>query len=365
MGRNDRALILLIDDLEQFLNPLVERLQGLFSASSVRVAGWVPTREDGDPEKKLDDYFNEGLAFVVTDFDLTRRGMGGFQGPAVQNWCHRRLIPVGDFSRRGRDRVATEPDLFQIRVPVKSDGVAATYIEAVFSGFRDIREWLEAPRMPGRSLSAVTADLIGRSDLEAEVSLYFSRLVTSNSAIRDHLVSVGDDKDESTTLDIMAYVVGHALLNLVIAFPGPILSRKILAAYLATTEEDAALFVETVKLRPYDGPFGRTQPLVWREDVDTALAVAVGEEPPELEDPWANYNRFALGRVLGREPSRHACERAGCEGKRGGYWCPFKTRTVCIRDDCSTSARAWIPDGADLCRVEADFFETFEPLLGL
>ena len=83
--------------------------------------------------------------FVVTDFDLTKGGMRGFQGPAVQNWCQRRIVPVADFSRRRSNPLTKEPDLFQIRIPLASDEVAVAYIEAVFAGFRDIRAALQPP----------------------------------------------------------------------------------------------------------------------------------------------------------------------------------------------------------------------------
>ena len=123
--------------------------------------------------------------------------------------------------------------------------------------------------------------------------------------------------------------------------------------------------METVKLEHYSGPFAGIRPLVWRDDVDRILADSVNEESVELVGEKENYNRFAVSRILDRTPATHGCKRDGCDGQRGGYWCPFTKRVVCLREDCSTAARAWIPDGADLCRVEAEFFEEFEPLLGL
>ena len=364
----ENPLILLIDDVDRYLEPLLMTLKEAVPEDVANVEGWMPKGDDGDPEDVLNKYFENGLMFVVTDFDLTKKGMLGFQGPSVQHWCQRKLIPVGDFSRARTKDLPKEPSLFQFRVPLGGDREASLYIASVFTGFRDIRSWLNNNKVE-ESLSNTMARMLDRASLEPELSLYFSRLFTSNTAIRDYLL-VKRDGDEvlSAMLDVVAYVIGHVLLNLVMAFPGPILTCKVLAAYLSTTEEEALLFVENAEVKRYGGPFWETQPMFWKNEVDDALLDAAGEEIAEdVASDLAEFNRWALAKVLGRDPTRHDCRREGvnCDGRYGGYWCPLTGRTVCLREECSISSKAWIPDGADLCRVEADYFQEYAPLLGL
>lgn len=360
--------ILLIDDNEDLIEELHKKLSAVLEDENVAIRYWVPRSKDGDPDKALAYHAPEGTKMVITDYDLTQRGMRGFQGSAVQSWCRRKLIPVGDFSRGQLENIPKEPDLFGMKIPVETATAAATYVAAAYRGFLGIRTAIGALGHESRSISAITAEILGRNSYEPVLSLYFSRLVSSNTGIRDHLqhlASKPGEHDREDTLDVLAYVIGHVLLNLILAFPGPVLSREVLAAYLSVSQDEAEEIVERAKVPAYDGPFAEIQPLLWREDLDNALADLVSASDQEPPDQSELYNRFAAGLVLKREPSVHDCARDGCGGKLGGFWCPFTKRPVCLRDDCSEASTAWIPDGADLCRVEKEFFEEFAPLLGL
>ena len=368
MSGNTQHQILLIDDEEEQLNELYNALSVALEKNEVSIKKWVPTSTDENPDKLLADLAPKGTVMVVTDYDLTRKGMRGFQGSAVQSWCERKLIPVGDFSRGHPHALPKEPNLFGMNIPVETPDAAASYVAAAYQGFTRIRTEVAAPNNKERSISALTANILGRSSYEPVLSLYFSRLASSNTAVRGHLqqrISKGEEHDPEDTLDVLAYVIGHVVLNLILAFPGPILSRQVLGAYLAVSEEEANHVVESAKISAYDGPFAGIQPFVWREDVDTALADIVSASDKDPPDDTELYNRFAAGLVLKRALTEHECRRNGCNGVRGGYWCPFTKRPVCGREDCSKSSTAWIPDGADLCRVEIDFFEELAPLLGL
>ena len=369
MSSKVKPRILLIDDDKELIDGLHDELKSALGGEPVEIVTWVPEETAEDPDQLLAHYAPKGTVMVVTDYDLTRNGMRGFQGSAVQSWCQRRLVPVGDFSRGQPPRLPKEPNLFGMNIPVGSSSAAGAYVAAVYYGFTSIRTAVAAVDQDIRSISAITADILRRSSCEPHLSLYFSRLASSNTAIRDHLLqqhaSNPVDSGREAMLDVLAYVIGHVLLNLILAFPGPILSRKVLAAYLAVPEQEVNDVVKIAKISAYDGPFAKIQPFVWREDVDKALDDIVSDSNNEPPDDTERYNRFASGLVLNRKPLKHGCSRDECRGERGGYWCPFTKRPVCLRDDCSKASTAWIPDGADLCRAEADFFEEFAPLLGL
>ena len=358
--------IVLIDDEQPLLEELRARLSTAMASDDVEIVVWAPSHADSDPDTKLSELAVPGTALVITDYNLTKHGMRGLEGSAVQSWCLRKLIPVGEFSRGHSSELPGESTLFSMRVP-DSTADAVNFIVAVYRGFRLIRSKLRAGTWTSHTISTITADILGRIDYEPALSLYFSRLSSSNEAIRDHLIESRNPGAQSNRdmVDILSYVIGHVLLNLILAYPGPILSRTLLSAYLAISESEADELVGRAQIPKYEGPFSEIEHFVWRHDVDSALEHALEEGGQLGPFDVERYNRHAAQTILARTPSIHECSRNGCAGELGGYWCPFTKRTVCYREDCSRAAPAWIPEGADLCRVEAEFFEEFLPLLGL
>ena len=366
MNNETRPRILLIDDEKALLNELKSELSCALSHDDVEIVGWAPGERDTDPDTALSRLASPATALVITDYNLTKHGMRGLEGPAIQSWCLRNFIPVGEFSRGHSKELPSEPSLFGIRVPNETTA-AVRYIVAVYRGFRLVRSLVGARDWKGQTISTITAEILGHNRYEPALSLYFSRLSSSNEAIRDYLIGRHCPEQHSIRdiADIVSYVIGHVLLNLVIAYPGPILSRRVLGAYLAISQSEAAEVVTTAEIAEYSGPFSEIEPLVWRHDVDSTIEHRVEESGMDPPADIERYNRFAAKLVLGRVPSTHSCTRERCSGDLGGYWCPFTKRTVCYREDCSRAATAWIPEGADLCRVEAEFFEEYMPLLGL
>ena len=161
---------------------------------------------------------------------------------------------------------------------------------------------------------------------------------------------------------LLAYVLGHVLLNAVLKYPGPILSGEVLCAYLATAPNEIDPLTDLFKEARYEGPFRNDASLFWRDDVDSILdrlAVDIAEDHFES---FGDFNRGVAETALNRKLVPHSCRR--CKGVKGGFWCPFTTRPVCERADCSIPASSWIPSGAQLCRVERDFYDEWAPILG-
>jgi hypothetical protein len=115
----------------------------------------------------------------------------------------------------------------------------------------------------------------------------------------------------------------------------------------------------------YSGPFSESAPYYWREDVDVIIYEAGASLTEEDFDGFGDFNRAAMELLLEREFTRHVCQRAQCGGRKGGFLCPFTHRPVCERADCSVLSSSWIPQGADLSRVEREYYDEWAPLLGL
>ena len=362
-----QASVVLIDDKEGPLRELEEALNGLLADEDVVVRVWKPANGQ-DPRETFDELVDNNTVLVVTDYDLTKSGLTGLFGVSIVSWCQSRFIPVGNFSRGSVDNLPREPNLFELRVPTDIQE-AASYTATMYRGFRDVGDKfnsgavdMESADSPAQAL----AEVIGRPPLEGQIALYMSLLGAANASLLDSLRSVLSPtrqvpKTEKSSL--LSYVVGHVLANAVIRYPGPILSVQALCAYLATTDAEGVKVAEMFSAARYDGPFSAERKLYWRSDVDAIImhhAPSIGDASFETS---GEFNRAVVESILSRSLDNHGCPR--CSGTKGGYLCPFTERPVCERSDCSVAANSWIPSGADVCRVERDFYDEWAPLLGL
>ncbi len=361
---NEKPSILLIDDNDANLKKLVDGLSRLLP--DVTLKAWCPTEEEGPPETVFEALTDGGTVLVVTDYDLTT-GVKGLFGHSIVGWCQSRSIPVGDFSRANNAALPKEPNLFELRVPT-DEKEGAAFIANAFEGFRSIREKIaDNPRLltERRSLAAVLSALLGRPRLESQFAAYMSRLGTSNSALlqrlRDAAAADAQPGDEEKTR-LLAYVLGHVLLNAVLKYPGSILSGEVLCAYLATTPDEIDPLTDLFKDARYEGPFSNGAPLFWRDEVDSILDKRAADIADDQFESFGDFNRGVTEAALKRPLARHKCVR--CDGMKGGFWCPFTMRPVCERTDCSVPASSWIPSGAQLCRLERGFYDEWAPILG-
>lgn len=214
-----------------------------------------------------------------------------------------------------------------------------------------------------RSPSAVIAGLLEQPDLESQIALYAVRLGPASGALMkkvEHHVYPSVEEKRS----LLVYVAGHLLIN-VLRFPGPILSLRALKAYVASDGADAPDVLALFDTARYGGPFGDLGQYFWLAQVDTIIELLADALASRGEyETSGEFHRAVLQDVLKRDLPRHACP-SRCQGKNGGFLCPFTDRTVCERPDCSVGSNSWLPQGAKLCRIEKDFFEEWAPLLGL
>lgn len=361
------ASILLIDDTEAELEGLAAALRAIVPATEANVITWQPASTDEkEPVEVLEDYLNpdngNDVRFVVTDYDLTRKGALGLYGSTVVDQCQLRAIPVGDYSRGNASRLPKEPSLFEIRVPAHDYQAAASFIAEVFRGFEKIRERVgELNPMP-RSPAAGIAAILNRPADQNQFSLYGTRYPVVNSGLVDRTTPAQAGGHQADMRKLFGYVAGHVLINLVLRYPGPIADREALAAHcgidVSGYDQIAPLFSEC----RFDGPFSGVTDLFW---MDKVQAVLEGLEAGEAAEnaTVGEMNRAALEKQLGAVLPRHGCTR--CQGQNGGFYCPFTKRAVCLRSDCSVGSNGWIPPGARLCRIEKDYFDEWSPLLGL
>ncbi len=249
------------------------------------------------------------------------------------------------------------------------------FIGRMYRGFRDMRDAiarLDVPLGEMENPSQLLATLLGRREMEAELSPYMTRPGMFNASLLDTLseLDAGDMERKATKMaDLLTYVLGHVFANAVLRYPGPLLPEGPCCAYLAMSEGDADAVVEVFQDARFNGPFAEGEKLFWRDKIDLAVErLAMENGVSDLEfDSSGDYHRAVMESVLnrmGRGAKKHGCTRDGCAGSKGGFWCPFTKRAVCEREDCSSTASSWVPSGAYACRVEKVYFDERAPILG-
>ena len=362
--------ILLVDDDKLSLDGLENEITSRLEQGDVNIKRWIPNgNEDKDSLQQIfQKFIDEQTMLVATDHDLTQNGLRGLFGDTIVGWCKKQLIPVGDFSRANATALTVKPELFELRIPANNTE-GSQFIVNLFHGFLEIQNKVDdnsISSMP--SLSAILASILNKPNLDSHFSLYLSRIVLSTPSIVEHLNPPSSYNLSPDKVRIITYLLGHVLHNVILKYPGPILSENSLCSYMATSFSEAPTLRKVFEKAVYEGPFGENETYFWREDIDTILTdycSESGNDGLESEDyvSFEITNRKIIENELGRKLKKHDCIR--CHGERGGFYCPFKERTVCHRADCSESSSSWIPHGADLCRIEREFFDEWSPILGL
>jgi hypothetical protein len=356
--------ILLIDDKPDELEGLASSLRAEIGAAELDIRQWVPADDGVDPKVAFAGKIDAGTRLVVTDYDLTGSGRTGLFGATIVDWCQAEGIPVGDYSKGSGRSLPKEPNLFELRVPVIAAGA---HIASLFRGFQSISKSVEARAFEGdsrRNPAAALADVLGVPELEDQLSLYGAGLGSSaqfvERAIRESPARAPVDLKQR----ILAYVLGHLLLNSVLRFPGPILPSRALLAYVACGESELATLAGIFSTARYSGPFSELDQFFWLSRAEGRLAeLAEQLGSPVQCETHGEYHRRVLEKHLNRVLARPSCPR--CSGENGGFFCPLTKRTVCHRSECSVGASSWIPGGATICRVERDFYEEWAPILGM
>jgi len=358
--------IVLIDDNNANIEGLNGRLRAILPENEAEIRLWIPTEGDGDSRSKFDSLVDENTILVITDYDLSP-GYRGLFGYTIVGWCQSKSIPVGDFSRGNIKNLPSEPNLFELRIPLEADR-DAKFIASTFRGFKSIFDVINArPELlvERYSLSAVLASILERDNLDSQFSMYMSRIGSANSNLTQKLIDIAasDAPNQSDKARLLGYVAGHILLNSIMKFPGPILSDSAICAYMTTIIDEADEFEVLFKSAAYSGPFDFGSRFYWKDSVDYLIDQWSADIDGLNEVSAGDFNRHVVEKKLGRALRNHDCDR--CSGTKGGYWCPFTLRPVCEQSNCSVQSSSWIPQGAVLCRVERTFYDEMAPILGL
>jgi hypothetical protein len=228
-----------------------------------------------------------------------------------------------------------------------SESGLLSWLRGVNEGFAQLRQVLvDKPELLTRSLgpAGILAHALGRPSLKAELLGYTAQNFFFFAAPLDNdaeQASIPEATQLSTRL-------GYWLVNYILAFPGPILSKNAAAAYLNLTLEsfDQDAVREFLKPARYAGPFAQLDEFYWAED----LLDLIGHSSGDIAKAEA-LSAVALERV----------DKDNIESS--AYLCVLTNKPI-AENEAATNPD-WIPSGAQVARVTQSLYDELGPMLSI
>jgi hypothetical protein len=324
-------------------------------------------RYDGNRElpsadwRIVEDWIREALlmpeaaTLIILDWDLT-----GFHHPAVQQLVRgiTEDLAIPTVLYQGptdKDRRLERLQRWQERrIAVESTcdhGELARVCAEAARAFRDIRAAVLAAGSAPRLLETLRDILHPPSS----TPLYLSQFAVGNQEL---LRIVSEKSHEAEYQRFIATWAGYLIHNRLLAFPGPVLGVVATAAYLAIDPEElrGADVRDWLASAKYTGPFSG-EDRWWRGSIDECIAREMSEH-----DMTVPLGRDLLTKVLGRQVRPARCHDDHSLNEPG-FQCVLNRDIVCR--DHSEAPDAWIPQGADRCRIHTDELEALQAWLGI
>lgn len=360
--------ILIIEDQQDWVNEVAKAADGIAKIYSPKDVGLLGTLSDGGGSaedqlqvKLLDIVVKYGIDLVLLDTDLSR-ARGELQAQSGYRVALQELgIPVCRYQKGGTE---TKFSWWQRLQRVAVDGASAIWVskdmvsgdkfdqlvpwlKQMSDGFRAITQKLEAqPALLSKeqSPSDVLAIVLDRPNAKVDFLGY--------SAQNFFFFAAPNDRHGTTNFPSPArrYAtrLGYWLYNYILLFPGPILSSQAAAAFL-NLKLDSFMHAKVqtlIGISKYNGPFGESDTLYWRDSLAEVLDALNGDiaRSPEL----ANVQ---LDRIDAADPTAAA------------YLCVLSHEAVLQRDAAPNPD--WIPASAYQARIKAEHLDELGPLLGI
>ncbi|MDR6795918.1 hypothetical protein [Acinetobacter calcoaceticus] len=370
--------ILLIDDkseipaaLKQALIKLDPNLEGVIKV-------WSPHNEQdlkdiydqnkGDPNLVSaadEDVWRRVLELqkvhmVVIDHDLSSLNVR-ISESAITNACKQLAIPVCTYHRKPtqndsqnlKDRV-NQARSFSIEIDIDSDShyeKCAKEIINVFEGFKFISD--KFSELDSDFIEGGPAKIISFILEKPELESLFARY-TSSSTLAADIIQYEEDIPEDKITDFLKkripFILGCWLYNYVLPFPGIILNQTAAASYINLNSDQFSENTHEFKDARYYGPFSSNSSYWWRYDLDQILFEANAEDAVEY------LLQKGLNEIL-------PCKCSVNSNSNAGYYCIVKKQPISYEE--SVGHLSWIPEGADLCRINKKIYRRLAPMMGL
>lgn len=374
-------MILLIDDKSHIPLKLKDALILEFPEFKDQINIWTPdnlnelknlyTDNIGDPlvdSAADEDVWRRVLQkskvhMVVVDHDLSGLDVR-ISESAITNACKQLAIPVCTYHRKPpnndsqnlKDRV-NQARSFSIEIQIDENNAyqeCAKEIINVFKGFETLNKKINelAKDILDGGPAKIISTVLDKPELEAIFARY-----TSSSTLAADIIQIQYDNEDTLDDEIPAalkeripFVLGCWLYNYVLPFPGIILNDLAAASYINLDSEQFNQYSKYFKDAKYKGPFSTHTSYWWRYDLDQILFDANAEDAVEY---LTNQGLVDI----------KPCNCSIDPKSRAGYYCIVKKQPISYEQ--SIGHLSWVPDGADLCRINKKIYRKLAPMMGL
>lgn len=300
---------------------------------------------------------------VVVDHDLSGLEVR-ISESAITNACKQLAIPVCNYHRKPpnndsqnlKDKV-NQARSFSIEIEIDGENQykeCAKEIINVYHGFKFLKEQINA--LDETILSGGPAKIISAILNKPELESIFARYASSSTLAAD-IIQIQYDDEETAEDEIptalkerIPFVLGCWLYNYVLPFPGILLNNIAAASYINVDSQQFDQYSPEFINAKYIGPFSIHSSYWWRYDLDQILFDA------NVEDGFEYLTQKGIQNI-------QPCKCSSDNLSRAGYYCIVKRQPISYEQ--SVGHLSWIPDGADLCRINKKIYRRLAPMMGL
>ena len=301
-------------------------------------------------EKYLEN--DESIGMVALDWDLTKYKKF-VSRQAIEGVCDELGIPIciypyaSTLEEKIRRMKRWDENKIWLR-DFKTIEDLEKKLLSVAIGFAYIRNKLDRSEQPRINLGNLLNEILHTPD-EAQINI--DQYLWS----RFRPLQLIESKNSKSNRMISA-LIGYWIYNVLLQFPGPIVSKGAASSYLDILESDFEkseindIFSDAM----YLGPFKETGPYWWTRKIDVILASNTTNEDKEVISGFILAERKLLGVSHSRCFANHDV---------AGYYCIIRQTPVC--EIHSVNPSGWVPPGADLTRIEKRKYEELSPWIDL
>lgn len=372
-------MILLIDDKSHIPNNLKAALALELPELENQINIWAPSNLEelkslyaenkGDPSKDSaadEDIWRRvliksGIELVVVDHDLSELEVH-ISESVITNACKQLAIPVCTYHRKPpnndsqnlKDRV-NQARSFSIQIDIDEDNEyqeCAKEIINIYLGFNQLKEEINTLNMEVLSggPAKIISEVLGKPELESIFARYASSSTLATDIIQYDDENTPEDEIPSALRERIPFVLGCWLYNYILPFPGILLNSVATSSYINLNPEQFNTYSAEFNNAKYDGPFSTHTSYWWRYDLDQIMFEAEAEDAVDYLHQKKNLN------VL-------PCKCSVDDESDAGYYCIVKRQPISYEH--SVGHLSWIPEGADLCRINKKIYRRLAPMMGL
>lgn len=299
------------------------------------------------------------IAVVVADHDLSAINTVRISESAITDACKQASIPVCTYHRKPKlvteaqylKQIVSQTRSFSIAIDISNMEQAAREIISVADGFdRLINSYSEvAQDSRNKGPAAILAQILGKPGLTNYFSRYASGPTLASDLIEYISPSANAMENKTAIERRVPFILGCWLYNYILPFPGILPNEVASASYVNLSLEDFSKNKDKFDNARYSGPFGDVKNYWWRSDLDRVLIAS------DCEDGVAYLNKQGITAT----PSICVVKQES----PAGYYCLIKKAAISL--NASKGRLSWIPEGADLCRIDTDTYDSIAPIMGL